>query len=107
MQTPPRITFHQMDASPSVKVRVLEHIGHLERFHDRITGCHVVIEGPPGQRRHGAPFNVRIDLTIPGRDIHVRTEGAQRPSHDDVYVALRDAFDNAKRQLQDEHPGAG
>ena len=101
MQTPLRITFRHMESSAAVEARVREHVARLERFHDRITGCHVVIEAPPAHRNKGAPFDVRIDLTVPGGQIVVRGERAEHGAHQDVYVALRDAFDSLRRQLQD------
>lgn len=108
MQTPLRITFRHMETSPAVEARVREHVEWLERFHDRITGCHVVIERPPAHRHKGAPFDVKIDITVPGDEIVVRSERAEHGAHVDVYVALRDAFDSARRLLQDqarEHRG--
>jgi ribosomal subunit interface protein len=90
-----------MRTSPAVEARVREHVERLERFHDRITGCHVVVEAPPAHRNNGAPFDVRIDLTVPGGDIAVRSARAEHEEHVDVYVALRDAFDSARRLLQD------
>jgi ribosomal subunit interface protein len=99
MQTSLRITFRHMEPSPAVAARVREHVDHLERFHERITRCHVIIEAPPAHRRHGAPFDVTVDLTIPGREVAVRTGHAEREAHADVYVAVRDAFDSIKRQL--------
>lgn len=101
METPLRITFRHMAPSAAVETRVREHVERLERFHDSITGCHVVIEAPPAHRAHGAPFDVKIDLTVPGREISVRSERAEHAAHEDVYVALRDAFDSTKRRLQD------
>lgn len=108
MQTPLRITFRHMEPSPVVEARVREHVERLERFHGRITGCHVVVEAPPAHRHKGAPFDVKIDLTVPGSEIRVRSERTEHEAHMDVYVALRDAFDAAKRLLQDharEHRG--
>lgn len=101
MQTPLRITFRHMEPSPAVEARVREHVGRLERFHSHITGCHVVVEAPPAHRHKGAPFGVKIDLTVPGAEIRVHSERAEHEAHMDVYVALRDAFDAAKRLLQD------
>lgn len=101
MQTPLRITFRHMPSSPAVEARIREHIDRLERFHDGITGCHVVIEAPPAHRNKGAPFDVKIDMTVPGREIAVRSERAENEAHTDVYVALRDAFDAARRLLQE------
>jgi hypothetical protein len=42
------------------------------------------------------PFNIHIDLGVPGKEIVV-----DRQENEDAYVALRDAFDAAKRQLED------
>jgi ribosomal subunit interface protein len=91
-----------MQSSPAVAARVREHVERLERFHDRITGCHVVIEAPPAHRNKGAAFDVKIDMTVPGGEIAVRSERAEHEEHTDVYVALRDAFDSARRLLQDD-----
>jgi len=108
MQSPLRITFRHTEPSPAVEARVREHVDRLERFHAHITGCHVVIEAPAAHRHKGAPFDIKIDLTVPGGEICVRSERAEHEAHMDVYVALRDAFDAAKRRLQDharEHRG--
>jgi cold shock CspA family protein len=97
-----------MSPSAAVEARVREHVDRLERFHSRITGCHVVIEAPPAHRHKGAPFDVKIELTVPGGEIAVRSERAEHEAHMDVDVALRDAFDSARRRLQDyerEHRG--
>ena len=102
MQVPLQMTFRHMESSPAVEARIKEHVARLERFHHRITGCHVVIEGPPAHRHKGAPFDVRIDLTVPGREITVRSERAEHEAHMDLYVSLRDAFDSMRRRLQDE-----
>jgi ribosomal subunit interface protein len=101
MQTPLRIAFRHMPPSAAVEARVREHVDRLERFHSHITGCHVVIEAPPAHRHKGAPFDVKIELTVPGGEIAVRSERAEHEAHMDVYVALRDAFDSARRRLQD------
>jgi ribosome-associated translation inhibitor RaiA len=99
MQRPLRITFRHMEPSPGVEARIREHVDHLERFHKRITGCDVIIEAPPSHRRHGSPYEITIDLTIPGREIAVRTGQSECAAHTDVYVAIRDAFDGVKRLL--------
>lgn len=92
MQTPLRITFRHMDPSPAVEARIREHIDHLEHFHKSITGCHVIIEAPAAHHHKGAPFDVTIDLTIPGREFALRTGRSECEAHADVYVAIRNAF---------------
>ena len=101
MQNPLRITFRHLQSSPAVEARVREHVERLERFHQRITSCQVIIEAPAAHRHKGAPFNVKIALSLPGAEINVHSERTDDTEHADVYVALRDAFDVVKRCLKE------
>jgi ribosomal subunit interface protein len=101
MQTPLRLTFRHVGSSPAIEARVRDLTARLERFHDRIISCRVVIEAPPGHSSKGGPFTVKVEVTVPGGAINVNSAHALHPEHADVYVALRDAFDAVTRQLQD------
>jgi len=96
MQVPLQITIKDVPHSPAVDARVREKMAKLEEFHPRITRCHVTVEETGKHRHQGRRFAVRIDLRVPGREIAVTRE-----HHEDVLIALRDAFDAAKRQLED------
>lgn len=100
MQTPIQITFRHMDPSDALRARIFDLVDRLERFHGNIIGCHVVVEAPAKHQRHGAPFAVKVDLQVPGSDLHSRSEHLAQESHADAYVALRDAFDTLKRKLR-------
>jgi cold shock CspA family protein len=101
MQTPLRISFQDMEPSPAIESRIRDMAAKLERFHDRIIGCSVVVEAPHRRRRKGQLCNVRITLSVPGKDIHVGHTGPQNHAHEDINVAIRDAFDAANRLLED------
>jgi ribosomal subunit interface protein len=101
MQTPLQITFRHMDPSPAVEARIREHVDKLEKLFDRITACHVMIETPPAHKNKGAPFDVRIDLRVPGKEIYVHNQRNDHDEHADFYTALNHAFDCAKRKLHD------
>jgi ribosomal subunit interface protein len=101
MQQPLQISFHDVDPSPALEARVRELAAHLERFQDRITSCHVHIEAPHRRHHQGQLYDVRIQLRVPGKDIVVNHEGSNNHAYEDVYVALRDAFDAAARRLED------
>ena len=75
---------------------------HLEQFHDRITSCHVTVQAPHHHHHQGQLYDVRIQVRVPGRDIVVNREGSNNHAYEDVYVALRDAFDAAARRLEDQ-----
>ncbi len=81
-----------------------ELVSRLERFHDRITACHVVIEAPHAHPGKGSPFEVSIELLLPGGLIHARSTHGSDTRHADVYAALQQAFASAKRQLLDFAP---
>jgi hypothetical protein len=44
---------------------------------------------------------VRIHLAVPGEDLYVNRDHEQNHAHEDVHVAVRDAFGAAMRRLQD------
>jgi ribosomal subunit interface protein len=101
MQVPLEITFRNLPPSPAIEADIREKAAKLDAFYDRITSARVVVETPHRQHRQGKLFHVRIDLRVPGRQLVVSREPAAHHAYEDVYVAIRDAFDNAKRQLED------
>jgi ribosomal subunit interface protein len=102
MQIPLQITFQNMDASAAVEAKIREKAEKLDRFHEHIMSCRVVVE-PIGQHHHqGILYQVRIDITVPGAEIVVSRDSGQNHAHEDVYVAIRDAFHAARRQLEDQ-----
>jgi ribosomal subunit interface protein len=101
MEVPLQITFRDMEASPAVEERVRERAALLSRFGEPITHCHVVVEAPPRHHHQGGLFHVMVELTLPGAHLVVNRRPVDRHAHEDVYVAVRDAFDAARRQLED------
>jgi len=103
MKIPLVITVHGFEHSEALETAIREHARKLELFHSNITSCRVGVEEIGKHHHQGRQFRVRIDLRVPGKEIL-----ATRDHHEDVFVALRDAFDSAKRQLEDvvrEHRG--
>lgn len=101
MQQPVQITFKEMKHSDAIETWVRERAAKLEKFYEPIIRCHVVIEAPDRHSHRGGLFRVRIDVTVPGDEIVVSHQGPKDQAHEDVYVALRDAFRATRRRLQD------
>lgn len=100
MLTSPQIRFRGMEASDAVRTVIEKKISKLEQCCGRINSCRVTVEEPHRRHRKGKLFSVRIDMTMPGREIVVdRTHGSGN-SHEDVYVAIRDAFDAARQKVE-------
>ena len=96
-----QILFRNMDASPAAEAQVRRRAEELEEFSDRIETCRVILEVAQRQRRHGKLYQVHIDLAVPGRHVVVNRNHDDDHAHEDIYVAIRDSFDAARRQLQD------
>jgi ribosomal subunit interface protein len=102
MQIPLQIAFKNMDSSPALESLIEEKARKLERFSDRITSCRVVVEAPHRHHRTGKLYEVSIEITVPPKgEVVVNREHRHDPAHEDVRVAIRDAFDAAVRQLED------
>lgn len=119
MQLAPVITFRGMKPSAALESDIQARIAKLETYYGSIMACRVMVE--LGERHHerGNRFHVRIDLTVPGEEIVVAHEANLHATAQDVdagkvariaetdperkhaRVAVREAFDIARRRLQD------
>lgn len=101
MQIPLQITFRDLARSPAIEASVREHAEKLDRYYDRIMGCRVMVEESHKHHRRGNHFHVRVDVTLPGGELVASREPDEHHAYTDVYVAIRDAFDTMRRQLED------
>ena len=119
MQLTPTITFRGMDRSEALESEIRARIHKLETYYRSIMGCRVLVE--LAQRHHatGNRYHVRIDLTVPGEEIVVTHDASLHATAQDIglekarkadepdperkhaRVAVREAFDIARRRLQD------
>jgi ribosomal subunit interface protein len=96
MKLPVHIQFHGMEHSDALAKSAREHVRKLELFANDIMACRIGIDLDQKHKQQGRPFSVRIDLTLPGIELIVN-----RVQHEDINMALREAFDNMTRQLED------
>jgi ribosomal subunit interface protein len=101
MQLPVQITFRKMAPSPAVEAHIRERAEGLERYFERIMACRIVVEASARRQHKGRLYHVRVDLTVPGREIVVKRDPLEHHAHEDILVAIRDAFDAVRRQLED------
>lgn len=101
MDIPLELSFRNTDPSDAVEAKVRERVDKLETYFGRINSCRVVVEAPHRHHRKGKIFHVKIEIGVPGRTLIVDRDPGKHHAHEDVYVAVRDAFDAARRQLED------
>jgi Sigma 54 modulation protein / S30EA ribosomal protein len=97
------LTFRNIERCGALEARALELGSRLQRFGKRLTQCHMTLEGADGGADNIAPYVIKIELSVPGAQIHADSLHGDNTGHADVYLAMRDAFDDAKRQLLDLH----
>jgi ribosomal subunit interface protein len=89
-----KIVIRNMPNSPALEEHIRKKAEKITQHYQKINSCQIAVEIPQKHKRNGKLFKVRIDLTVPGKEIVVN-----RKLDEDVYVAIRDAFDALIRQL--------
>lgn len=91
-----QITTRDIPHSEALESHIRQKAEKLEKFYPHIMSCRIVVELPHKHHHQGRLFDVHIDITVPGGELVVN-----RTANEDVYVAARDAFNAAARQLED------
>lgn len=116
----PQIAYRDVEPSPALERLIQAEAAKLERFFTGIVSCRVLVEHRHRRHKHGSPFNVRIDLSLPGAELVVNHSDDVRPvppasddepervhksaeheGHKDPELAVRAAFAALKRRLQE------
>lgn len=102
MQTPARIEFEGVPASPDTRQAIDRRLADLESRYGRITACRIVIRGPGEHHQTGGQYEVSIRIALPdGREVNARRTPNADERYADLAFAIDNAFDRARRQLQD------
>ncbi len=101
MKIPLQITFRGISSSEAIEARIHKKMAKLDKIYNRIMGCRVAVETPHRRHNQGKLYHIRVDLTVPGGELVVNREPQEKHAHEDVYVAIRDAFNAVQRQLLD------
>ena len=121
MSVIPKISYHNVPASPALERLIQSEASKLERFFERIVSCRVLVELTNSSQLRGSPYHVRIELGVPGEQlvvnhsadvrpaapsadserVEVRKAMEHEPEHKDPQLAVRDAFHKLERRLVD------
>lgn len=93
------VVFHNAEPSDAVRTRAEHMLEKLLLFQPDIMRGTLTIEGRHRHHHQGNLFHVSLRLHLPGNDIVVSHDPERNHAHEDVYVALRDACDAARKQL--------
>ena len=94
------VVFRGLEHSDAVEAAVHKRLEKLQRFSDEIQSLRVTLEIPHNNHHKGKVFHVGIEALIPSHDIVVNHEQHDKHEHEDIYVAIRDAFNALERRLK-------
>lgn len=97
MKIPSTILFRGIEKSDAVEAKILQRVDELSQFSALVIHCEVVVDAPHGHHHKGWLYEVRVRVKTAGEDLEV----GRQPAEEDVYVAVRNAFDAMRRQLED------
>lgn len=92
MILPLQITSRNIELTEAIETNIRDHAEKLDKYYSKITSCRVTVEALP----HRSLYNLRIDMTVPGTELVVKLD-----PNTDLYLAIRDAFHDARRKLED------
>ena len=101
MAYPIQVTLRNVPDSMSLKEHIVGESEQLGHYFDGILGCRVVLECPHRSHRKGKLYRARVQLSVPGKELVVGRCPTEHHEHEDAYVAIRDAFEEVRRQLRD------
>jgi ribosomal subunit interface protein len=95
-----KVVFRGIDHSQAVADAVQKRLDKLERFSDEIQSLRVILESPHNHHHKGKVFHVGVEAVIPNHDIQVNHDQHDKHEHEDIYIAIRDAFNALERQIK-------
>ncbi len=101
MQVPMQISFRHVEPSVVLEDVIRKNTERLEKYFPRITSVKTVVTRSALRHRKGNLYQIRIDLTLPGGNLVVGNDSDLNHAHEDPYVAVRDSFLSARRQIRD------
>lgn len=101
MQYPLQISFQGLEPSAAIEAKIHAKVRKLEDLYKDIISCRVAVAAPHKHHQQGRLFSVHIDLKVPGGEVIINKDHHLNHAHEDAYVAIRDAFAAARRQLEE------
>src|SRR5437016_59406 len=101
MLVPTEITFRNMRHSDAIETTIRKMAAKLSKFYPVILSCRVMVETAHGNHTRGRLYHVRVDVRVPEAELVASAEPAPEHRHDDIYVAIHEAFDAVRRELED------
>jgi len=95
-----QVVFHNLNPTDAIIEAVNKRVDKLKRFCDQIITGRVVLDSPHNNHHKGKVYSVSLEIHTPVIEVRVNQDQHDNHAHEDLYVAIRDAFNAAERQLR-------
>lgn len=96
-----QIVWRGTPSSDALEARIRAEVDALEDTGAQLVAARVVVLAPTKSHRHGGHFQIKVELTVPGKVIAITRDPQENDNAEDPYAAVNDAFATARRQLVD------
>jgi putative sigma-54 modulation protein len=94
------VHFHGIEKSDAIEQKVREKVAKLQRHLARMTSCRVAIEAPQRSADKPKVYQIKIEIGVPRTaPVVVCHERVGSRAHEDLPLAIRDAFETAVRKV--------
>src|SRR3954462_11054938 len=101
MQVAPEVIFKGIDRSAWVENYVAERLGHLEKFLQDITRCHVTLAREQSSQKKGNRYSVMVEVRMPRQhDLAVRKQKQIHDMQTQLPAVINEAFGAMEKQLK-------
>lgn|GEM_PF-2469733 len=97
---PLQVTYRGMSRSEALEEKIAERVEKLAKTGERILDAHVSVEASQPHNR-GHIFAVHAVVRTPHGEVVVSNDKDPKGSHEDAYLAVRDAMDSLHRRIQE------
>lgn len=93
------ISFRDIDHSDAIEHQIRQKALKLTNRYDDITGIRAVVALPHNHSNKGKIAHISLEIGLPGELIAITNDNHDNRDHENMYIALRDAFDKAQRKI--------
>jgi ribosomal subunit interface protein len=97
------ISFRDIDHSDGIEQLIRDKAGKIQSIYDSITGIRAVVAMPHNHSNKGKLAHVSLEIGLPGETVAITNDNHDNSDHEDMYVAVKDAFEIAQRKIRKIH----
>lgn len=97
------ISFRDIEHSDGIEQLIREKAGKISTKYDSITGIRAVVAMPHNHSHKGKIAHVSLEIGLPGETVAITNDNHDNTAHEDMYIAVKDAFDIAQRKVRKIH----